>query len=146
MYKTLFMFTIVMVILMQAIPAVPQDFPGESTWVNQAGSTLHIENIDSKGKITGIYINRAVGFGCKDTPYPVTGWVWQDMVSFTVKWENTAEKCNSITTWTGFYHEGKLNTLWQMILVGTTNKNQIIKGEDVFKRVNQKVSDFLRKK
>ncbi|HYO15384.1 MAG TPA: avidin/streptavidin family protein, partial [Thermoanaerobaculia bacterium] len=48
---------------------------GESAWTNQSASTLYIEDVDSEGLITGFYINRAAGFSCIGTPYPVTGWV-----------------------------------------------------------------------
>jgi hypothetical protein len=45
----------------------------------------------SEGRITGFYINRATGFHCIGSPYPVTGWVLDgtNTITFTVKWENT---------------------------------------------------------
>jgi len=129
--------------------AIAQTCPGESTWVNELGSTLYIEDIDSEGKITGIYINRAEGYGCRNTPYPVTGWVLENTntISFSVKWENTTENCYSITAWTGFFSSdcGTLTTLWQMVINGTTKTSQIWQGEDTFTTVTQKTSPFKKK-
>jgi hypothetical protein len=108
-----------------------------STWTNQRGSILHIDKVDSAGPITGYYINRAENFNCKDTRYPVTGWIYGTAITFTVKWENTKESCNSITAWTGFYYQGKITTLWQLVPDKAESTKQIIQGEDVFKRVKQ---------
>ncbi|MGR6036117.1 MAG: avidin/streptavidin family protein [Candidatus Nitrosoglobus sp.] len=106
-----------------------------STWTNQSGSTLHIKSIDSKGQITGYYINRAKDYGCQDTPYPVTGWVYETAITFTVKWKNATESCNSITSWTGFYYQGVITTLWQLVPDGAKSTGEIKQGGDIFKRV-----------
>lgn len=109
-----------------------------STWMNQRGSALHIDNVDpSSGKIAGYYINRAKDFNCKDIRYPVTGWVYGTAITFTVKWENAKESCNSITAWTGFYHQGVITTLWQLVPNKAEGTKDIMKGEDTFKRVKQ---------
>lgn len=130
--------------------AAAQVCPGESTWKNQRGSTLHIEDIDTEGKITGYYINKAKGYACQGTPYPVTGWVLEgtNTITFAVKWENTVENCSSITAWTGFFNKDcdRLTALWQLVINGATDPSQIIKGMDTFTRVTQTQSDFIKKK
>ena len=103
-----------------------------SAWTNQSGSTLYIDTIDSNGLLTGTYINRAAGYGCQNIPYPVTGWVYGTAITFTTIWKSTTESCNSITAWTGFYYRGKISTLWQLTINGSTNTSQILQGKDVF--------------
>lgn len=143
-------FAIVFVLAwMFAAHAIAQNCLQESAWQNQGGSTLYIEDIDSEGGITGIYINRAAGFGCQNTPYPLTGWVLENTntITFTVKWENTSANCQSLTAWTGFFSSDcqTISTLWQLVVNGTTSTNQILKGADNFSRVTQKTSDFIQK-
>lgn len=123
---------------------------GETAWTNQSGSTLYIEDIDSEGGITGFYVNRATGFNCIGTPYPVTGWVLDgtNTITFTVKWENTSENCQSLTSWTGFFSsDGQtITTLWQLVSNGATKSSQILTGSDSFTRVAQKKLDSLMQK
>lgn len=104
-----------------------------SAWTNQSGSTLYIDTISPGGQITGTYINRASGYRCRNSPYPVTGWIHGATITFTVKWQNQSESCNSLTAWTGFIENmDKITTLWQLVRNGTTNTGQILKGTDVF--------------
>lgn len=106
-----------------------------SAWNNQSGSTLYIESIDpNSGLLTGTYINKASGYGCQNHPYPVTGWVYGTAITFTTNWKSSGESCNSITSWTGFYDKGKITTLWQLVINGSTSTSQILQGEDVFTR------------
>ena len=104
-----------------------------SSWTNQSGSTLHIKSVDpNSGQLTGSYINRAPGYQCQNIPYPVTGWVYGTAITFTTNWKSTTQSCNSITSWTGFYNNGKIETLWQLVINGSTSTSQIIHGNDVF--------------
>lgn len=103
-----------------------------SAWTNQSGSTLYIDSVSSTGLLTGTYINRAAGYGCKNISYPVTGWVYGTAISFNTIWQSTTESCNSITAWTGFYYQGKIKTLWQLTINGSKSTSQIIQGSDVF--------------
>jgi len=117
-----------------------------SAWTNQSGSTLYIDAVAPSGQLTGSYINRAQGFGCQNTAYPVTGWVYGTAITFTVLWENAVESCNSITSWTGFYFQGTITTLWQLVINGSTSPQQIAQGSDVFQPTAQKKSPSLRSK
>lgn len=107
-----------------------------SAWTNELGSTLYIDTIGSNGLLTGTYINRAAGYGCQNISYPVTGWVYGTAITFTTIWESTTESCNSITAWTGFYYNGQISTLWQLVINGSTSTSQILTGSDVFKPSN----------
>jgi len=102
-----------------------------SAWTNQSGSTLYINQIESNGQLTGTYINRAQGYGCQNVAYPVTGWVYGTAITFTTIWRGT-ESCNSITVWTGFLYNGQIQTLWQLVVNGSTSTKQIIQGTDTF--------------
>lgn len=104
-----------------------------SAWTNQSGSTFYIDSVAPSGQLTGHYINRAQGYGCQNTAYPATGWIYGTAITFTVDWINATEACNSITSWTGFYYNGQITTLWQLVVNGSTSTSQIIQGSDVFK-------------
>ena len=119
-------------------------FHALSAWTNQRGSTLYIQGIDPSGLVSGYYVNRAQGYGCQDTPYMATGWVYGTAITFSVKWENAAESCHSMTSWTGFYAQGVITTRWQLIRDGVTNKDHMIQGEDIFRPVQQKQSKSPR--
>ena len=103
-----------------------------SGWTNQNGSTLYIDNVASNGLLTGTYINRAQGYGCQNIAYPITGWVYGNAITFTTIWQSTTESCNSITAWTGFLYQGQIQTLWQLVINGSSNTKQILQGTDTF--------------
>ncbi len=115
----------------------------ESAWTNQSGSTLYIDSVEPNGKLTGIYINRASGYQCQNIPYLVTGWIYGTAITFTTKWKNSVESCNSITAWTGFFYRGQIQTLWQLVKNGSTSTGQIIKGSDIFKPAAMKNNKSL---
>ncbi len=115
----------------QGQPAAP-GVAALSAWTNQSGSTLYIDSIDTSGKLTGHYINRAAGYGCQNIAYPVTGWVYGTAITFTTLWQSSTVSCNSITAWTGFLYQGQINTQWQLVINGSTSPQQIVKGSDLF--------------
>jgi hypothetical protein len=117
-----------------------------SAWVNQLGSVLHIDSVGSNGQLTGTYVNKAPGFRCQGTPYPVAGWVYGTAITFTTRWQNPSESCNSITSWTGFYSQGQIKTLWQLVVNGSSNTGQILQGSDVFTPVTHKKNESLMMK
>jgi hypothetical protein len=126
-----------LITLLASVSAIAEK--GEATsisantqWINQLGSTLTITSIDSTGLLTGSYVNRAAGYPCKDTDYPVTGWVDGTAIVFNTLWINSTESCHSITAWTGFYYNNEISTIWQLVAVGTTPTSQISTGSDTF--------------
>ena len=114
-----------------------------SIWINQSGSIMCIQGVDPNGMLSGYYINREQGYACQNTQFPLTGWVYGNAITFTVIWDNSTETCNSITSWTGFYYNGAITTLWQLVVAGSTNVNQIIKGQDTFTPGTQKANESL---
>ena len=122
--------------LLAAMPARAQQQPQSQAvgaWTNQSGSTLHIEVISPGGMITGHYINRAAGFGCQNTAYPVTGWLNGTAVTFSVTWINSTQSCNSVTGWTGSFDPSftTLTTNWVIARNGST---ELRTGQSVFTR------------
>jgi len=151
MNKIRFVFALIAFVLYStaslARDAAPAAIQSLSAWTNQSGSTLYIDSVSPQGQVDGHYINRAQGFACQNTPYPVTGWVYGTAITFTVNWQNATEACNSITAWTGFYYQGAITTLWQLAINGSTDPSQIIQGKDVFQPgAAQKKSPALRGK
>lgn len=118
-------------------------FSSASVWTNQNGSSLYIQSIDPSGMFSGYYINREPGYSCLNTPYTVTGWIYGTAITFTVSWNNSTQSCNSITSWTGFYYNGAITTLWQLVISGSTSDSQIIQGKDTFVQTAQKQSKSL---
>lgn len=131
--------SLVLLALVQATARA--DVPADSAWTNELGSTLHVQTVDADGRISGYYINRAAGWGCKDYPYPVTGWTMAgtNTVVFSVKWTNAYADCYSLTSWTGFLSSdgSRITTLWQLVPDGASSTRDIIQGRDTFKRVRQ---------
>jgi hypothetical protein len=105
-------------------------------WTNQSGSTFYIDSIAGNGLITGTYINRAAGTNCQNISYPVTGWYYPgsttSSMTFTTIWQSNTTSCSSITAWTGFFNGSQIQTLWQLVVNGSTSTGQIIQGADTF--------------
>ena len=105
-----------------------------SVWKNQSGSTITFTSVDpASGQLSGIYINNAQGYSCQGTPYPVTGYIYETLLSWSVRWSNATEDCKSITGWTGYFDSasGTIKTDWMLVY-----KNTISDGKDVFKPVS----------
>ncbi len=100
------------------------------TWVNQSGSTLTITGYGANNSFTGYYINRAAGFGCQNTQYPVSGWVNGFTIGWSVNWANSTQNCGSVTAWAGYYSSasGQILTKWSL----ATSAPDIIVGGDTF--------------
>jgi hypothetical protein len=146
MKNTIVLFFVFAVILLNS-HALGQDkneiLEAGSIWTNQSGSTLCIQGVDPNGMLSGYYINREQGYGCQNTQYPLTGWIFGTAITFTVIWDNSTESCNSITSWTGFYYNGVITTLWQLVVNGSTSVNQIAQGKDIFSPGTQKENKSL---
>ena|GEM_PF-4889473 len=113
----------------------------DDTWQNQSDSYLIINSVSTNGLITGQYLNNSPEYHCKGTYYPVTGWQLPgtNTVTFTVKWDNPYENCQSLTSCTGFTPgTTTINTLWQLVSNGMQSTGQIIQGSDTLQRVSDK--------
>lgn len=82
------------------------------TWVNDHGSTLVIQTIGADGSVTGTYANNAPGYKCAGAAFPIIGWIDGARISYTVRWRNASVDCASITSWTGYFNEGRLGVEW----------------------------------
>ncbi len=116
------------------------DLKGATTWVNQSGSMMTI-SVNSKGAVSGQYINRAAGTKCQGTPYKISGWALNNFISFSVRWDNAHENCNSVTGWTGYAtadSSGKISikTKWNLVYKSASG-SQIQPGEDTFQSVSK---------
>ncbi|HEX5869852.1 MAG TPA: avidin/streptavidin family protein [Longimicrobium sp.] len=137
-----FMLTLMLLLLAGTAGAPQASSQVVAAYTNQSNSTLYIENVASNGLMTGFYINRASGFQCQNTPYPVTGWILGRAISFTVVWKNTAENCQSVTGWTGFFSAdfSTITTNWLLAVSGGTT---IGRGQDTFRRTAARTSESL---
>ena len=112
-----------------------------SVWQNQSGSTFSINAIDpTSGQLTGTYINRASGTGCQNTPFAATGYILNNVISWSVRWSNNYANCNSVTGWSGYYANGEITTDWNLAYSSGPGIQQ---GSDTFKQVKQKTQDFI---
>ncbi len=107
--------------------AVAQQLTAGATyiWVNELGSKM-TTSWGADGLITGTYVS-AVGCGA-GTVRPLSGWWNNAAMTFTVNWQ----ECNSLTSWTGNFGAGKINTLWLLTVSGPPQWNSIIAGADTF--------------
>ncbi len=78
-------------------PAWSAEVQAGDTFVNQRGSTVTFTKVMPNGALEGYYINRAAGFGCQNTQYPMIAWAYENNIVFTVIWNNSTENRNSIT-------------------------------------------------
>jgi len=129
----------------QGALAQTKELVAGSVWRNQSGSLLEIQQINPDMSISGSYINKAPGFQCQGTPYPMAGWIIGSAISFTVLWDNSYENCNSVTGWSGFYYNGEIETKWNLAVSGARDPKQILSGEDVFAPYPEIVSESLLK-
>jgi len=122
---------------------------GPTKWVNQVGSVATLYFDTNTGTVTGTYVNNAPGFQCQGTPYPLSGWILSDFISFSVTWINGAQNCNSVTGWTGYAFQSgntiKLQTNWNLAYQGA-NGPTIQAGQDVFTYVLQTSAKSLKAK
>jgi hypothetical protein len=82
------------------------------TWANDHGSTLVIQSIGADGSVTGTYASSAPGYKCAGIAFPIVGWMDGSRISYTVRWRNASVDCASITSWTGYFTEGRLGVEW----------------------------------
>lgn len=118
----------VMVLLGAQVAAFAQGLPANSLWKNQRGSTLEVFSVNP---LYGQFINNAAGFQCKGTPYPATGTVQGQAVTFAV----TFTQCNSHTTWWGWTSGNTMRTRWILIYTPSSGPPQTLRGADTFIRI-----------
>jgi hypothetical protein len=85
--------TALVLVVAASVSAFAQGLPVPSGWQNQRGSDMKLYSITPTGDFTGIYFNRAAGFGCQygpnnPVPYDVRGHASGAAVTFKVVWNN----------------------------------------------------------
>ena len=100
-----------------ALGLVPQQAVAQSasvtgTWANDHGSVLVIQSVGADGSVAGTYANNAPDYKCGGIAFPIVGWMDGPRISYTVRWKNAGVDCASITSWTGYFNEGRLGVEW----------------------------------
>jgi hypothetical protein len=109
------LFACVAVLLSMSIAAQAQSGGREGTWANDHGSQLVIRSIGPDGSISGTYANNSPNYECRGITFPIVGWLDGDMISYTTKWKSGASDCKSITSWTGYFRDGRLAVEWVLV-------------------------------
>lgn len=122
------------------------------SWTNQDGSVATTgftpSSQPSVYTVSGHYVNNAVGFSCRGTPYPLSGVYYQPtgMISFSVAWSNASEDCQSATGWTGYIGASSsaitMTTDWNLAYMGSSGP-QIEQGSDLFTLTTTVMSEGL---
>ena len=69
------------------------------TWHNQYPSEMTLQ-VDANGNVTGKY-KTAVGSVDPAAEFEIKGYVYEDQISFIVRWKNATADAGSITAWVG---------------------------------------------
>ena len=92
------------------------DFTG--TWYNQLGSSMTIKV--TNGSVAGSY-HTGVGAPKPADAFEVIGFVYDDLLSFMVRWKNATKDFGSMTAWVGQMTKDddgqtdRLDTLWHLV-------------------------------
>ncbi len=127
------MTTAVLAALLHAGMARAQSIKAGTTWINQFESTLTIDTLNPEtGALKGMYISR-LGQHCVGTKHEAVGWVDADRIVFSVRWKTAAADCKSITSWAGYFINGKIVAFWDLVYVsGVDGANFVHRGTDIF--------------
>ena len=107
----------------------------EGTWANDHGSQLVIRSIGPDGSVSGTYANNASNYECRGIAFPIVGWMDGDMISYTTKWKSEAADCKSITSWTGYFRDGRLAVEWVLVYHDATEgRSRVRAGQDSYGR------------
>lgn len=113
--------------------AAAQTFPVTGNWANDHGSVLVIKSVGPDGGIVGTYANNTPGYKCAGVAFPVVGWMDGQRISYTVRWKNASVDCASITSWTGYFSEGRLGVEW-VLAYAENGVSRVRTGSDSYRR------------
>lgn len=120
-----------------AFPVLPQQAAAQpaavGTWANDHGSVLVIQSVGPNGSVTGTYANNAAGYKCAGAAFPITGWTDGPRISYTVRWKNASLDCASITSWTGYFNDGRLGVEW-VLTYEENGASKVRIGSDSYRR------------
>ncbi len=113
--------------------AEAQSPPVVGSWANDHGSTLVISAVGADGSLTGTYSNNAPGYKCAGIAFPLVGWMEGPRISYTVRWKNASADCASITSWTGYFNDGRLGVEW-VLSYEENGGSRVRVGSDSYRR------------
>ncbi|WP_428682735.1 avidin/streptavidin family protein [Reyranella sp.] len=121
-----------------ALGLVPQQAAAQSpsvtgTWANDHGSVLVIRSVGTDGSVAGTYANNAPGYKCGGIAFPIVGWMDGPRISYTVRWKNASVDCTSITSWTGYFNDGRLGVEW-VLTYEEQDGSKVRIGSDSYRR------------
>ncbi|WP_159732635.1 avidin/streptavidin family protein [Methylosinus sp. Ce-a6] len=108
--------------------ALGQTINAPSKWINQRGSILSIDSVNSNGSIKGQYVNKASGTECTGTPYDLGGRLRGRSIKFSVVFTD----CRTVTVWRGTARRGEIFTRFEAAYPDTSGRIKIWRGRDVF--------------
>lgn len=120
---------IIYTIFISTASATTKNLSG-TQWVSKNyHSIFRITSVSKNGLLIGTYQNQAPQYPCNSI-YLVTGWLYGDVISFTTKWQNSIESCNSITIWIGKLNvaSDQISVNWDLVRDGYARQE----GVDLF--------------
>ncbi|WP_289294798.1 avidin/streptavidin family protein [uncultured Reyranella sp.] len=103
------------------------------TWANDHGSVLVVASVGPDGSLSGTYANNAPGYKCAGIAFPLVGWMDGPRISYTVRWKNASIDCASITSWTGYFNDGRLGVEW-VLTYEENGATRVRIGSDSYRR------------
>lgn len=111
-----------------------QSIKPQTRWVNNHGSELVIQSIGPDGSLTGTYSSSLPDYRCRNVAFPVVGWVVGDLISYTMRASNSVIQCGTITSWTGYVRDGRLQAEWSLAYTDTeTFYPGLTRGTDIYR-------------
>lgn len=120
------------------------------TWQNQLGSSMEIKSV-TDSTITGVYTTAVSEKGCAKGEFQLVGRTTppkdkNQVVAFTVAWNNKQSDCNSVTAWSGSYDDksGKITVFWLLTSGASSPQSwdSTLIGEDTFTRKKMPETEF----
>jgi len=104
-------------------------------WQNELGSQMYLEHY--RQTILDGWYNSSVGQALGT--YPLVGFIGaagatEQVLCFSVLWQNNLVNTNSATTWNGVYDGSAIRTTW-LLRSGDDTWNATTVGNDIFQRV-----------
>lgn len=122
--KNLFKTLLLAVLLNQTSAfAASCNMPAQTSWTNLLGSKMELL-VDKQGTVIGTF-KTAIGCGV-DVERAVVGTCSGDAITFSVNWQ----ECASVTSWTGIYEEGKITSVWNLVVADAPQ--EVHNGADIF--------------
>jgi hypothetical protein len=132
--RAMTLFISAVVVLAAPLAAGAQSLAPQARWVNNHGSELVIQSIGPDGRLAGTYSSSLHTFPCRNVAFPVVGWVDGDRITYTMRAKSGSVDCGSVTSWTGYLHNGQLYAEWSLAYFDTgTNRPTLSRGTDVYR-------------